>query len=88
MGTIDTIRRQAVFEGGPLAAFVRKLPPGMSAVYRIMSVLEIWAARRRSRRALAMLSDYHLRDIGITRAQAMEEAARPFWDGEQFPDAW
>ncbi|WP_265519551.1 DUF1127 domain-containing protein [Nitratireductor luteus] len=36
--------------------------------------------RRRSRIALQELSDEQLKDIGISRADAFREAARPFWD--------
>jgi uncharacterized protein YjiS (DUF1127 family) len=35
--------------------------------------------RSRQRRALASLGDHALRDIGITRADAMREAGKPFW---------
>lgn len=35
---------------------------------------------QQSRRALAKLSAEQLADIGLTRAQAEEEAARPLWD--------
>lgn len=38
------------------------------------------AALARQRHALAALDDAMLRDIGLTRDQAMNEAARPFWD--------
>ena len=40
-----------------------------------------WAARRRLRGALRELAeDKHLlADIGLTREQALEEAAKPFW---------
>ncbi len=38
-----------------------------------------WAARRRQRRALLELDDSLLRDIGVSRADASEEAAKPFW---------
>ncbi|MCB1758466.1 MAG: DUF1127 domain-containing protein [Gammaproteobacteria bacterium] len=31
------------------------------------------------RRALAELSDEQLADVGITRSQAREESAKPFW---------
>ncbi|WP_208347544.1 DUF1127 domain-containing protein [Pseudaestuariivita rosea] len=34
----------------------------------------------KSRRELAKLSDYELKDIGLTRAEATKEARRPFWD--------
>jgi uncharacterized protein YjiS (DUF1127 family) len=32
------------------------------------------------RRALALLDDARLRDLGLTRAQAEAESARPIWD--------
>ena len=41
-----------------------------------------WRCRHRERRALMALDDRLLRDIGITRAQALEEANKPFWIGE------
>lgn len=34
----------------------------------------------RSRRRLADLDDHILRDIGLTRDQALQEAERPIWD--------
>jgi uncharacterized protein YjiS (DUF1127 family) len=36
--------------------------------------------RRRSRRLLQELTDYQLKDIGITRSEAYREGRRPFWD--------
>ena len=38
-----------------------------------------WIERARQRRALASLSDHELRDIGITRAEALRETEKPFW---------
>jgi uncharacterized protein YjiS (DUF1127 family) len=35
--------------------------------------------RRRSRRLLMELTDYQLKDIGISRSEAFREARRPFW---------
>ena len=42
----------------------------------------IWTAFkvRRERQALSRLSDHELADIGLTREQAWDEAARSFWD--------
>jgi uncharacterized protein YjiS (DUF1127 family) len=37
------------------------------------------SARSRQRQALAELDDDHLKDIGVTRQQAIEEASKPFW---------
>ena len=40
-----------------------------------------WRSERyRSRLQLLALSDHELRDIGITREDAIEEAKRDFWD--------
>ena len=40
-----------------------------------------WAQRRGQRRALAELArlPHLLDDVGLTRAQALREAAKPFW---------
>lgn len=35
--------------------------------------------RHGQRRTLAELDDHMLRDIGISRAEAIEEAQKPFW---------
>jgi uncharacterized protein YjiS (DUF1127 family) len=35
--------------------------------------------RSRQRRALAELDDRLLRDIGLTREEALQERANPFW---------
>jgi len=46
---------------------------------RWWQIVRRWADRRRQRVALARLDDRLLADIGLTRAQAAFEAARPFW---------
>ena len=40
-----------------------------------------WSARARERRMLAWLDDRSLKDIGVSRADARREAAKPFWRG-------
>lgn len=47
--------------------------PGLSYL------LGLW----RQRRALAALEDHQLADIGLSRAQAEDEANRPIWDVPQ-----
>lgn len=47
---------------------------------RIMQQLSNRLERAHQRRALAKLDDRLLRDIGITRKQALTEAGRSFWD--------
>ena len=46
---------------------------------RVVAMIEIAVARRRSRLALMELSDAQLKDIGISRSEAFREANRPFW---------
>jgi uncharacterized protein YjiS (DUF1127 family) len=41
--------------------------------------LRTCAERSAQRRALARLDDHSLRDIGVARAEAQAEAAKPFW---------
>jgi uncharacterized protein YjiS (DUF1127 family) len=47
---------------------------------RALAMLLYWHDISRERRALLELDDRMLRDIGITRADAEQEAGRPFWD--------
>jgi uncharacterized protein YjiS (DUF1127 family) len=44
-----------------------------------MRSLSGWIERPRQRRALQDLDDHLLKDIGISRAAAMSEAAKSFW---------
>jgi uncharacterized protein YjiS (DUF1127 family) len=50
-----------------------------SAAQRAVQLLLIWRERAWQRRQLEMLNDHMLRDIGISRAEAHGEAAKPFW---------
>jgi uncharacterized protein YjiS (DUF1127 family) len=38
-----------------------------------------WQERARQRHYLAMVDDHMLHDIGISRADAVRESAKPFW---------
>ena len=51
------------------------------AFLRPSTMLRGWAERRAQRKTLGELAeDRHLlQDIGLTRAQALREAAKPFW---------
>jgi uncharacterized protein YjiS (DUF1127 family) len=59
-------------EGGLRSALRR-------SVIRMVEAFLAWHDRARERRALMELSDHMLRDIGISRAEAHGEAAKPFW---------
>jgi uncharacterized protein YjiS (DUF1127 family) len=44
--------------------------------------MRIWVVRRRTRKALqelAELNSHLLQDIGVSRDDALREAAKPFW---------
>lgn len=57
------------------ARFVAKRP----VLTELRRVIATWSTRRRSRLALSQLSPSQLRDIGLERTVAADEAARPFW---------
>lgn len=46
---------------------------------RVLGTLRQWHQRARTRRELAGLDDYLLRDIGVSRSQAQFESGKPFW---------
>ncbi|WP_126976066.1 DUF1127 domain-containing protein [Frigidibacter oleivorans] len=56
-----------------------KLPPGLRRVALLPALARMRAARRQ-RRHLLMLDPHLLADIGLDRASAEREAARPAWD--------
>jgi uncharacterized protein YjiS (DUF1127 family) len=45
----------------------------------IVATAVLWLERGRSRHVLGTLDDHQLRDIGVTRAEARLESAKPFW---------
>ena len=49
-------------------------------VGRIVTQILFWREVATQRAVLGSLSDELLKDIGITRAEAVREASRPFWD--------
>ncbi len=50
------------------------------AVAAIQTVLR-WQERTSQRRHIAGLDDRSLKDVGLSRADADSEAAKPFWQG-------
>jgi len=60
------------------ARWPERAAPAVDSPY----LFDIWAARAQQRRALHKLadnSDYLLKDIGISRDDALREAAKWFW---------
>jgi uncharacterized protein YjiS (DUF1127 family) len=52
---------------------------GDSAAVRAAKLLLTWQERASERHALASLDAHMLSDIGLSRADAWREAAKPFW---------
>jgi uncharacterized protein YjiS (DUF1127 family) len=46
---------------------------------RLLDLYFQWQQRRHSREALAQMSDHMLKDIGISRYDAVNESSKPFW---------
>ena len=68
------------------ADFGRSIRPhGAWLAKRLRQPVSLWLTRRRERLALAELDDRLLRDIGVDRLTALQEAGRPFWDGAERP---
>ena len=47
----------------------------------LLALFALWRYRRHARADLARLDDRMLADIGLTRAEADMEVAKPFWRG-------
>ena len=75
-----SIRTLAHFPGG-YASFQQNSSPSPAVSW--MDKVRAWSARGHERRALRelteQLDDHLLKDIGISREQALREAAKPFW---------
>ncbi len=86
-------RRKAAIKGNVVATLEPvSLPPQSSApammmasrdvgplALRVAARLAEWQQRRASRRALMIMSERDLKDIGLCRASAEEEYRKPFW---------
>ena len=75
-----------VFENRVRASGDARLASGRSALetvktvaIRLFDLLLAWQARADDRRNLAELDSRTLADIGLTRADALKEASKPFW---------
>lgn len=75
---------------GAIADFGKEFRPQAAGVWkRLHRLLALWARRRHERLILAELDERLLRDIGVDRLAAMQEARRPFWQGsERQPRRW
>nr|WP_302474463.1 DUF1127 domain-containing protein [Roseococcus sp. MDT2-1-1] len=53
--------------------------PGRVRRWNPFRILRIWVQRWQERQELAELSDKALKDIGVTRCEALREVWKPFW---------
>jgi uncharacterized protein YjiS (DUF1127 family) len=67
-------RRHATAAVRVAAAFAR-------AVLNATDTFYLWMERYRQRRALVMLSDHMLKDLGLSRCDAGRESGKRFWEG-------
>jgi uncharacterized protein YjiS (DUF1127 family) len=52
-----------------------------TAASRLFDLLLAWQTRTNDRRQLADMDSRLLADIGLSRADALKEASKPFWRG-------
>ncbi|MPZ11481.1 MAG: DUF1127 domain-containing protein [Kiloniellaceae bacterium] len=48
-------------------------------VVALTDLLYLWQQRLRDREALLQMTTAQLKDIGLSRADALQEAEKPFW---------
>ena len=56
------------------------------SIWRVIATFRLWRQNARSRHELLRLNERELRDIGLTRCEALYEANRPFWDCGRGPN--
>ena len=69
-------RAAAVNRGTRRGGFIR-LAGGLAI--RLADLLYLWQRRLRDRDTLRQMSTTQLKDIGLSRADALNEADKPFW---------
>ena len=63
-----------------LSLFLKSRPGLRHLLMDVANELDLRHKRQKSRAELPSLSETQLKDIGITREQALDEARRNFWD--------
>ena len=71
----------AIGKSESIRLFSSQSSKSRSFAIRLTALLESWVERRRQRLTLQALSDYALKDIGLSRSEAEREARKPFWRG-------
>jgi uncharacterized protein YjiS (DUF1127 family) len=68
-------------ESGPQYHRQSRVPPNSLVVLvrNILTMVQIWRARARFRRQLAILSEHELQDMGTCWSSIAHEVSKPFW---------
>ncbi len=81
MDTIDTIHSGAELRSIRSSRMAAQAGRARRLLMRSVDGIATWARKRKSRRVLRGLTDSELRDIGLTRKEAMNEVGKSrFWD--------
>ena len=79
MSTTVTIERSRLGPTTRRSQQVGRLGKLATVLMKALQSLDTMLEKRRSRRVLMELTEYQLRDIGLSRLDAVNEAQRPFW---------
>ena len=74
--SIHPLNSGAVWPSSPIWKLWRVLGEWLEL---FTEVVAIWTSRSRERNLLAQMSDADLKDIGVSRYDAMMEIQKPFW---------
>ncbi|MBF7731248.1 DUF1127 domain-containing protein [Pseudomonas sp. N040] len=64
----------------PLATGIKLSPSLRNLLGKAWRQLQRWWELAEQRRKLALLDERALHDLGLSRADALQESERPFWD--------
>lgn len=76
--TLDTLERSREDRNRRTPA-VGRAPRAAALARRVGETLRVWRQRIEGRRRLRELDEALLKDMGISRTDALREAAKPFW---------
>jgi uncharacterized protein YjiS (DUF1127 family) len=80
-GSAATSQRSTrLFSNARIPAATSAPTSALGRVSALVIAFQEWQERHRTRRDLMRLSDYQLKDIGLTRIDAEEEFQKHFWE--------
>ncbi len=76
---IDTMKGMEIPSNAASTIKASAMGVARRLVVRVVDTLILWQERARQRHHLAALDPNLLKDIGVSRADAWQEANKPFW---------